>query len=160
MVRAAFAVYFSSLALWVGGLTALSFVVAPALFRVSRPTAGESFGAVLRAFGYVEMVCAGLLAVASVVLYRTASEDEWMKIFRLSAVGLMLVLALTYTLGINPAIAQERQGIPNFATLAEGDPAKARFQRLHAWSVRLAAANLLVGWALIVVSAANLKSAR
>jgi hypothetical protein len=160
MIRTAFAVYFSSLVLWVGGLTALSFVVAPTLFRTVRPVAGEAFGGILRAFGYVEMACAGLLAVASVALFRWASEDAWMKVFRLAAVGVMLILTLSYTLGVNPAIAQERARIPNFASLPEGDPAKARFDRLHRWSVRLAAANLLVGWALVLVSAANLKAAR
>ncbi|HXG59987.1 MAG TPA: DUF4149 domain-containing protein [Planctomycetota bacterium] len=162
MIRAGYAVYFLALALWVGGLAALSLVAAPVVFKTapSRPVAGEIFGSVLRAFGYVEMACAAVLAVSSVVLGLRSPEEGWVKGVRLALVGLMLLLLVTYALGVHPAIAQERARIPNFAALGEGDPARARFDRLHRWSVRLVGANLLIGAALLVFSAAVLKPAR
>jgi len=162
MIRAGYAAYFLALALWVGGLAALSLVAAPVVFKTapSRPVAGEIFGSVLRAFGYVEMACAAVLAVSSIVLGLRSPEEGWVRGVRLALVGLMLLLLVTYALGVHPAIAQERDRIPNFAALTEGDPARARFDRLHRWSVRLVGANLLVGTALLIFSAATLKPAR
>lgn len=162
MIRAAYAAYFLALALWVGGLAALSLVAAPVVFKTapSRPVAGEIFGSVLRTFGYVEMGCAALLAVSSIVLGLRSPEEGWVKGLRLTLVGLMLLLLMTYALGIHPAMAQERARVPEFASLAEGDPRRARFDRLHRWSVRLVGANLLIGTALLLLSAATLKPAR
>ena len=49
MTKAAHAVYFTSLALWVGGLAALTIVAAPTIFKhaSSRTAAGAIFGPVL-----------------------------------------------------------------------------------------------------------------
>lgn len=162
MIRAALAAYFLALALWVGGIAALSWVAAPAVFKTapSRPVAGEIFGSVLRAFGYVEMACAAVLAVSAIVLGWRSPEEGWIKATRLVLVGLMVALLMTYALGVHPAMAQERARVADFAARAEGDPARARFDRLHRWSVRLVGTNLLIGIALLVFSASTLKPAR
>jgi uncharacterized membrane protein len=162
MIRAGHAVYFTALSVWVGGLTTLAFVVAPVVFRnaPSRSAAGTIFGAALRAFGYVEMAAAGLLVVSSAVLYAVGPREGWFEITRLGLVAIMVVLLFVTLLGVNPAIAAERERIPSFDALPDGDPAKGRFDRLHRWSVRLAGGNILLGFALLVLSAASVKGAR
>jgi uncharacterized membrane protein len=162
MLRAAHAVYFLALAVWVGGLVALAFVAAPNAFKhaPSPAEAGRIFGPTLRSFGYVEMVCAALLLVSSVVLLVGDPRPQWAEYARVGLVGLMILLLFAYGFGINPAIAEERERVTGFDQLKEGDPGRARFDRLHRWSVRLVGANIVAGLALIVLSAAFVKSAR
>ena len=71
MIRVARIVLMASLALWVGGLATISFVLAPTAFKVqpSRQVAGQIVGASLRNFGVVELVC-GVLAVSSSIFLR------------------------------------------------------------------------------------------
>jgi uncharacterized membrane protein len=162
VIRAAHVLYWVGLSVWVGGLSTLSFVVAPLVFRnaPSRSAAGAIFGAVLRGFGFVEMVCAALVVAASVVLHKGEPRESPLEVARLALVAIMVALLFSYVLGVNPAIAAERDRIARFDSLPEGDPAKERFDRLHRWSVRLVGANLLAGWALLILSAATLKTLR
>lgn len=162
MIRAAHAVYFLALALWVGGLFALTAVAAPTIFRTapSRPVAGAIFGPTLRAFGYVEMACAALVVVSSVVLWSRDPRAAWAENLRLGLVAAMVLLLFTYGFGLHPAIQQERARIENFDSLPEASPARARFDRLHRWSVRLVGSNLVAGLALLAFSAATLRTSR
>jgi hypothetical protein len=160
MIRSAYALFFGSLSLWVGGLAALA-VSAPVLFRqaaLTRAQAGQAFGAMLRAFGYVEMACAAILLVSAIVLHVGAPGENWVKAVRLALLAVMILLLVAYGFGIHPAIHEERARIANFDALPEHDPAKAKFDRLHRWSTRLVGANLLVGLALLLFSAATFKS--
>ncbi len=161
MIRTAHAVFFTALAVWVGGMAALAFVVAPAVFRAAptRAAAGAIFGASLRAFSHVEMACAALVVVASVILATGASRGGWAEGGRLALVAVMVLLLFTYAFGVNPAIAEERSRVPDLASAPDGDPARARFDRLHRWSERLFGANLLAGLALLVLSAATIRTA-
>ncbi len=156
MIRAALAVYFTALALWVGGLVALSFFAAPMAFRhaPSRAVAGSIFGPTLRAFGYLEMACAALVIVSAAVLHLRDSGEPWARTARLALVALMFLLVVGSTFGVTPAVAQEGERVRH---LPEGHPARARFERLHRWSVRLVGANILAGLALLALSAATLK---
>lgn len=161
MTRSAHVVYFLSLAVWVGGLAALTAVVAPTLFRqTSRGAAGALFGPTLRAFGYVEMACAALLLVSSVVLWKLDPRAGWAENVRMALVAAMILLLFSYAFGVHPAIAEERARIASFETLPDGDPQRARFDRLHRWSVRLVGANLLAGLLLLLFSAATIRSSR
>ena len=151
MIRIAHAAYFLALAVWVGGLLALTAVVAPTVFRLapSRSAAGAIFGPTLRTFGYVEMACAGVVAVCSIYLWRAAPREGWVEGVRLGLVALMVLLLFVHVLGIAPAMAQE-----------QGAADRTRFDTLHRWSVRVVGATLLAGLALLVLSAATVKSIR
>jgi uncharacterized membrane protein len=159
MIRSAQAVYFTALGLWVGGLVALAFFAAPMTFRhaPSRSIAGSIFGPTLRAFGYMEMVCAILVVASAAVLHRMDGAGAWTRGIRLALVLLMLLLVVTSTFGIAPAVAAEGQRVRH---LEEGNPARARFDRLHRWSVRLVGANIVAGLALLAFSAAALRPGR
>ena len=158
MIKAARAFYFTSLGLWVGGMATLAFIVAPTLFRTVRPVAGTAFGAILRGFGTMQLVL-GALVVASVAVMMKAGELKlrtgWI---RLGVLAVMLLLVCTAQFYIAPALQHERESIPSFDSIPSGVPAKARFDSLHRWSVRLAGTTLLLGAGLLALSAATSKS--
>jgi len=135
------AVYAAALALWVGGLATISFVVAPAAFQQDRPAAGKIVGAALRRFGGVEIGC-GLVALAASLRLRRGGR--WERTLRPVAGTVMLALTLTYVLWVYPAAAAARD-LPE------------RFALLHRISVLLVSANILVGALQLVVSAARVK---
>jgi len=160
MNRAARALYFTALGMWVGGMATLAFVVAPTAFRtVARPVAGTVFGAVLRAFGPMQIGLGIVAAVAVAVLMKGGELRLRGGVIRLGILLLMLLIACNAQFVLGPAIEHERASIPNFDSVPAGVPARARFDSLHAWSVRLASISLLAGLGLLIWSAATVKPA-
>jgi len=139
VIRAA---YFAALALWVGGLATISFVVAPTAFQQERPVAGRIVGATLRRFGTVEIAC-GIVVLGSSLLMRRGGR--WEKIVRPAFGGAMLALTLSYVGWVYPEAAAARDLLPE------------RFASLHRLSVILVAGNILLGATQLLVSAARLK---
>jgi uncharacterized membrane protein len=146
VTRVVQALYFTSLAVWVGGMAVISFVVAPAAFReaTSRQEAGRIVGASLRSFGKLEIACGVVALVASLLLRR---GGRWERALRPAAAFVMLAVAAIQVgwVYVETAVARE-------ASNAE------RFASLHRLSVFLMAANLLIGAAQIIASAAKLKA--
>ena len=158
MIKAARALYFTALGVWVGGMATLAFIVAPTLFRTARPVAGTVFGAILRGFGTLQIVL-GVIAVVTVVLLMKVGELKTRTAgIRLGVLAVMLLLVCTSRFYLGPAIERERESIANFDAIPSGVPAKARFDSLHRWSVRLAGATLIAGAGLLALSAATSKS--
>jgi hypothetical protein len=158
MIRTVRALYFTALGIWVGGMATLAFIVAPTLFRTARPVAGTVFGAILRGFGTLQVVL-GVIAVVAVVLLMKAGELKTRTGgIRLGVLAVMLLLVVTSRFYLGPAIERERNSIANFDAIPSGVPAKARFDSLHRWSVRLAGATLIAGAGLLALSAATSKS--
>jgi len=159
MMRAARAVYFTALGVWVGGMATLAFVVAPTLFRTVRPVAGTAFGAILRAFGPMQIALGVLAALAVAVLMKGGELRPRSGGLRLGVLLLMLLIACNAQFVLGPAIDRERESIVNFDSLPRGVPARARFDSLHKWSVWLASISLLAGAGLLVRSGATVKAA-
>lgn len=154
MGRIANAAFLVALAVWVGGLLALSLVAAPIVFKTagSRQLAGTIFGTILRTFTWVELTCA-VLAAAGFALARPTGGLDWA---RGALLGLMIALLLAYAFGVNPAIAELRPQCGSFDRDPADDAersARLRFDTLHAWSVRLVGANILAGLALLALTA-------
>jgi hypothetical protein len=140
-------------------MVTLAFIVAPAIFRgvASRGDAGTIFGSILHSFGLVQMVLA-LLALAAIVVLQVGGDFRpGHGFYRLGILILMLLLVCVSQYSIAPAIEAQRRAIPNFDAVPAGVPARARFDSLHRWSVRLAGLTLILGAGLLVVSAAKLK---
>jgi uncharacterized membrane protein len=154
LVRVSTALHFLALGLWVGGLVALAFVVAPTAFHVApRETAGLLVGDSLRAFGHLELIF-GAVALFSAVICQFVGvwgpRVRWPRILALVA---MAALSLFYTQSIYPRMAELRP-----AARAEAVDAKGEFDRLHRLSTRVVGANLLLGIVVLGVSAATIKS--
>jgi hypothetical protein len=155
MIRAARALYLTALGLWVGGMATLAFIVAPTLFRLARPVAGTVFGSILRSFGIFQIVLGLIALVAVVVLHATGNVRPKTGYIRLGILLLMLLLVCGSQFFIAPAIERERAAVPNFDSVPAGVPARARFDALHRWSVRVAGLTLLLGAGLLIVSAGS-----
>ncbi len=155
MIRAARSLYLTTLGLWVGGMATLAFIVAPTLFRTARPVAGTVFGSILRSFGVLQIVFAVLALAAVVALQATGNLRPKTGYARLGILLLMLLLVCSSQFFIAPAIERERAAVPNFDSVPAGVPARARFDDLHRWSVRVAGLTLLLGAGLLIVSAGS-----
>jgi hypothetical protein len=160
MIRAARAVYFTALGLWVGGMATLAFVVAPTVFRTVKPRAlaGSTFGAVLQSFGPMQIALGVLAALAVAVLMKGGDLRPRSGRLRLGVLLLMLLIACNAQFVLGPAIERERDSIVNFDSLPAGIPRRARFDSLHKWSVWLASISLLAGAGLLARSAATMKA--
>lgn len=160
MTRAAHALYFTALSIWVGGLASLAFVAAPMIFRnsPSRAVAGAIFGPILRTFAWVELACALMVVASSIILAQSDPRGLRGEPLRLALVAVMVLLLCSYAFGVYPAVAEERSRLSGFDAIPEGDPARARFDRLHRWSTRLVGANLLLGTTLLVLSGLTIRS--
>ncbi len=132
--------FWHSLSIWVGGMIILSAVVAPALFSTlpTRALAGESFGAILRAFSCVQLAC-GLLCAGSLAGLVWKGPKPLLIRIQMALIGLMLSLALAHDLYVLPEAHANRENPEKFAVL-------------HRISVFLFGANILLGLSAISVS--------
>jgi uncharacterized membrane protein len=150
MIRIARVFLIASLALWVGGLSTISFVLAPTAFKVapSRQVAGQIVGASLRTFGNVEIAC-GIIAIASAVFLRWKTGRSKV------VVGLaivMLAVTLSYVFWIYPEAAVTRMKLDH---MPDDAVVKDHFALLHRISVILVSVNILVGTGALVCTAAK-----
>jgi hypothetical protein len=144
-------------ALWVGGLVALGAVAAPAIFDTiaargladGRVLAGAIFGEALRRFHLVGYAC-GAVIIGSLVLRAALGPRPAYFSLRLGLACAMVISALYSGLVISPRIERSRiaaGGAPS--ALAEGDPRRTAFGRLHAVSTLLQLVPVAGGLALL-----------
>ena len=154
LVRASTALHFLALGLWVGGLAAIAFVVAPTAFKVApRETAGLLVGDSLRMFGGLELVFGAVALFTALICQFVGVWGPRVRWPRILALVAMAGLSLVYTQSVYPRMAEIRPAAQ------AGDPqAKGEFDRLHRLSTRVVGANLLLGIVVLGVSAATIKS--
>jgi hypothetical protein len=151
------------LAVWIGGLLVLGAIVAPTTFAVveaprdgSGPTlAGLIVGAIFARFHPVAYG-AGALLVVSLAARRLLGPKPLHFGVRLGAVCVMLAAALYSGFVLVPRIerAQAEINVP-VASLPDGDPRRAGFERLHRLSTAVALVTILGGLVLIAYEAAE-----
>jgi len=129
------------LALWIGALWMVGFVVAPVLFaELDRPTAGTIAGILFHYLNFAGLVIGAFLLLRN----RRAAHST------VDAPGVLLVLMLISILinefGIAPEIAALRE-----AGFAVGSAAATRFGQLHAAASVLYLSNALFGVTLLVI---------
>jgi hypothetical protein len=141
------------LAIWIGGLAVLGALGAPAIFTVLEAVdpaagadlAGRVFGAVLASF----LTFGAALGVLMLMLLATRAAlgprpRRWG--LRMWTVMLMLACGAVTTYWISPRIDAIREGVPgSIAALADDDPRRVEFGRLHGLSTLLMAATVLAG---------------
>jgi hypothetical protein len=143
--------------LWIGGLLALGYVAAPSAFAVlqahdpaaGRALAGELFGVTLiRAQHF--LLGAGILQ--AVLLNARAALGPRPREFKVQLAIVLLMIGLTgySAFVIAPKIDAIRVAANGpIAALADGNPAKAEFGRLHGWSNGLMALTLVGAMSLM-----------
>ena len=105
MQRLADALYDITLTLWVGGLWAIGFLVAPMLFSVlagDRPLAGLIAGKLFALIGWVGLGCSTYLLLHSVLRMGRIAWRRWTFWLLLA----MLLLTALNLFGIQPLLAQ------------------------------------------------------
>jgi len=145
------------LVFWVGGLLALGGIVAPQVFATlgahdpvaGRTLAGAVFGAVLGQFlNWTSILGSGvwlILAVRAVV----GPRPRWVA-GRLGLLTLMLAASVYTGRILAPRIEAIRLATPaGMTTLAESDPVRMEFGRLHGLSNGLMLATLVLGSVLL-----------
>ena len=147
-------VYVLTLVVWIGEIVFLSFVAAPAAFKLlPREQAGAFVGSVFPTYYVIGCVCGGLLLLSCLILRHAAMTP---RLWGLNAavVAAMLAANLYAAVVVQPRAAPFR---PPFD--APGTPAAVQeeFDRLHQLAVRLNAGVLLGGLVVAGITASALR---
>lgn len=145
-----------ALALWTGGLVVVGAVAAPSVFDIlgarsaeGRVLAGAVVGALLERFTMIAYGCA-VVVLLSLVTRGVLGPRPRRFAYRVG--GLLLMIAATAYAGsvVAPRIAAMQRSIGTApSALAENDPRRIEFGRLHGTSVSLQLVPLLGGLALL-----------
>jgi hypothetical protein len=102
--RLADALYFATLTLWVGGLWAIGYIVAPTLFATlaDRQLAAMLAGKLFVLIGWIGLGCAAYLLIFMLLRIGSAALKRW----SFWLVLLMLGLTAASQFGIHPLLAQ------------------------------------------------------
>ena len=141
---------------WVGGMSALSFIAAPAIFETapSRESAGRSFGLILRRFHLVAYGCAAAILLAGAMRWAGSRRMTASELLRYVIAALMLGLTLYSGLVLARRLDRAREQMAGGVDrVPKDDPRRVEFNRLHRLSTTLMAFNLLLGLALAVMFA-------
>jgi hypothetical protein len=145
-----------ALALWTGGLLVVGAVAAPSIFDVlgargaeGRVLAGAVVGVLLERFTVIAYGCAAVVLLSLAVRGVLGPRPRR---FAFRVAGLLLMVALTVYTGavLAPRIAAMQRSLGTApSALAETDPRRIEFGRLHGTSVSLQLVSLLGGLALL-----------
>jgi uncharacterized membrane protein len=148
-----------ALAVWLGGMSVIAFLVAPTTFRMleaadphnGRVLAGALFGEVLRGFHLLAYACGVILLLSLLVIKFVGPPPGAFKV-RICLVTVMLAIALYSGVPLTRALTslQSSVAVP-INTLEDTDPRRNRFDRLHAtstalWTVNIALALISLAW--------------
>lgn len=148
--------YVVALVLWVGGLIVAGAVVAPSVFGVlqawnesqGRVLAGQVFGAVLLRLTWLSYAMAAVMVV-TLTLHRLLGARPLKYGIRVGIMGLMLIMMMAMGFYIIPEVNAIQASVAGpVSQLAETDPHRVEFDRLHGLSNILFSITAIGGLAL------------
>ncbi len=144
-----------SLTVWIGGIIFLSFVEAPTAFSVAptRHIAGTLVGHSLTILHWIGLFAGVIFLGSSMLLSSLTAESAQPLAARHILLCAMLLLTLISQFGISPKMASLRSQFGDIDTVPADNPARMQFDALHHWSVRLEVVVLLLGLAVIYLTA-------
>ncbi|HKQ77559.1 MAG TPA: DUF4149 domain-containing protein [Blastocatellia bacterium] len=147
-----------AIAAWVGGMAALAFIAAPAIFQaaVSREQAGKIFGLILKRFHPVAYSCGAAILIAGLMRWVGVFNHQLYasEITRYAIAALMLGISLYSGLVVSRRLDKLRARMPaGVDHTPKNDPRRIEFNSLHRVSTTLMAFNLLLGFAMAVMFA-------
>ena len=144
-----------SLVAWIGGLIFFAFVLAPTAFSVLPNThlAGNVVRSALSKLHWIA-ICFGIVFLLS-SFFLSQMVDGTPHVFapRNVLAGLMLLLTLISQFGIMPRMDKLRATVGDFSSVALDNPVRVQFDALHVWSTRVEGAVLLLGLAVVYLTA-------
>jgi hypothetical protein len=143
-----------SLIVWLGGM--IFFVVlAPTLFSVlpTRHLAGSVVAPMLTKLHWMGIVSGITFLISSMIYSRSTSGVAHPLALRHLMIYAMLVLTIISQFGISPKMAALRASMAEIDSVAVTNSARVQFNALHAWSTRLESGVLLLGLAVVYLTA-------
>ena len=143
-----------SLIIWLGGIIFFG-VLAPTLFSVlpTRHLAGTVVAPVLTKLHWMGIVSALVFLISSMIYSRSTTGVAQPFALRHLLIYAMLALTLISQFGISPKMAALRASMGEIDSVAVTNSARAQFNALHAWSTRLEGGVLLLGLAVVYLTA-------
>lgn len=149
-----------SLVAWVGGILFFAFVVAPTVFHPeilpSRQLAGAVVSRSLGVLHWMGLVCGLVFLVTSMVQALVTTGVAAPLAGRNLLVIAMIVLTLISMFAISPRMLALRNDMGFIDDVPHDDTRRVEFNRLHVWSTRLESTVLLLGLAVIFLTARRL----
>ena|SRR5688572_488405 len=148
--------YVVALVLWVGGLISAGALVAPSVFGVlqawnqsqGRVLAGEVFGEVLLRLTWLSYAMGGIMFI-TLTLHRLLGARPVKYGIRVGIMALMLVMMMVTGFILIPQVDAIQSGLAGpVASLADTDPRRLEFDRLHGISNILFSITAIGGLAL------------
>ena len=148
-----------SLVVWIGGIIFFAFVLAPTVFHPgilpSRQLAGAVVGRSLGILHGVGLTCGVVFLIVSLVDSHVVTGLAAPFTLRNIIVLVMIVLTLLSIFAISKPMLALRQDMV-FIDDVPRDSRRVEFNRLHEWSTRLEGAILVLGLAVIFLTARRL----
>jgi uncharacterized membrane protein len=147
-----------AITIWVGGMAALAFIAAPAVFQTapSRENAGRIFGLILKRFHPVMYICGVVILIAGVMRWvgsynhHLHASEITRYLIAILMIGLSLYSGFVVSRKLDRMRARMSAGIDH---VSKDDPRRVEFNNLHRLSTTIMAFNLLLGFAMVVMFA-------
>ena len=149
-----------ALVTWVGGILFFAFVLAPTVFHPgilpSRQLAGAVVSRSLGILHSIGLACGIVFLFASIVDLRVTTGYISPLAARNVLIYLMILLTLVSMFGVSTRMLALRNDMVFIDDVPQNDPRRVEFNRLHGWSTRLEGAVLVLGLAVIFLTARRL----
>ena len=144
-----------SLVIWIGGLIFFAFVLAPTVFAVlpTRQLAGNVVNRSLGIMHWMAISCGVVFAVTSMIDSRIVNGVADPFAARNLLIYAMIILTLVGMFGIASRMLVLRQQMGVIDDVPQDDARRVEFNRLHVWSTRIEGSVLVLGLALLFLTA-------
>jgi len=144
-----------SLVIWIGGLIFFAFVLAPTVFAVlpTRQLAGSVVSRSLGILHWMAIGCGVVFAITSMIDARVVNGVAQPFALRNLLIYAMIVLTLVGMFGVESRMLALRQQMGVIDNVPHDDPLRVEFNRLHHWSTRIESSVLVLGLALLYLTA-------
>ncbi len=149
-----------SLVIWIGGIIFFAFVVAPTVFRPgilpSHQLAGNVVNRSLSILHGMAICCGLVFVIMSMIDSAVVNGSAQPFAARHVLVYLMIILTLVSMFAVGARMQLLRQQMVMIDEVPKDDARRVEFNRLHVWSTRLEGTVLVLGLALLYLTARRL----
>ncbi len=149
-----------SLVVWIGGLIFFAFVMAPALFNPAvlptRQLAGNVVSRTLGSLHWMGLSCGIVFAITSMIDSHVTNGTASPFAVRHLLIYLMIILTLVSMFGVAARMEDLKRQMVVIDNVPHDDPRRVEFNQLHVWSTRIEGSVLVLGLALLFLTARRL----
>lgn len=149
-----------SLVIWIGGIIFFAFVVAPTVFKPgilpSHQLAGNVVSRSLSLLHGIGITCGIVFAATSMISSAVATGSAQPFAPRHVLICLMIILTLVSLFGIGAKMEALKKEMVMIDEVPQNDARRVEFNQLHVWSTRLEGTVLVLGLALLFLTARRL----